>query len=549
MPIIQPSILQIAATSAIGWLIWNLIKSYLTSSPLDKIPGPPPTSKLKGNIEQLFDRHGWAFHDELREKYGSVVRLSGLFGKPILFVYDPKALHTVYVKDSYKFDVGSNLAMLLGPAIISVRGEQHKRQRKMLSPVFSAKHMRGMTPLFYQVSRKVIEGIETEVQDGTADVDVYAWLNRTALELIGQGGLGYSLDPLLGGKPSPIGDAIKAIVPAMESLGWLQLFGPLVKQMTTPSLRQRLARWVPLKNLHEAIQVGETIDSYARDIFESKKQALLAGDDVVTNQVQEAKDLMSILLKANLEAAESDRLPDDEVFGQIALLVAAATDTTSNSLTQILLVLSKHQDAQDKLRAEIAEAIRQNGGDSDLPYDVVVNLPYMDAICRETLRLYAPVVSIYHEAYEDGVLPLDKPLQCTDGTTVTDIIVPKGTVILAGLEACNLNKDLWGEDVHEWKPERWLSPLPQNVTDARVPGVYSNLMTFGGGGRSCIGFKFAQLEMKVVLSVLIPAFKFSPADNDDDITWNIGMVRYPTVGRDNNVASCPMKMTRIRGGA
>ncbi|KAH9950796.1 hypothetical protein B0H21DRAFT_681895, partial [Amylocystis lapponica] len=46
----------------------------------------------------------------------------------------------------------------------------------------------------------------------------------------------------------------------------------------------------------------------------------------------------------------------------------------------------------------------------------------------------------------------------------------------------------------EWKPERWLSPLPSTVTEARVPGVYSNLVTFLGGGRGCIGFKFSEVE-------------------------------------------------------
>ena len=53
-------------------------------------------------------------------------------------------------------------------------------------------------------------------------------------------------------------------------------------------------------------------------------------------------------------------------------------------------------------------------------------------------------------------------------------------------QASNVNKVLWGEDANEWKPERWLSPLPVSVTDAKIPGVYSNLMTFMGGGRACM---------------------------------------------------------------
>ena len=64
-------------------------------------------------------------------------------------------------------------------------------------------------------------------------------------------------------------------------------------------------------------------------------------------------------------------------------------DTTSNALSRILQLLALHPDVQQKLRAEITEA--QGGDNSDLPYEDLIKLPYLDAVCRETLRLYAPV--------------------------------------------------------------------------------------------------------------------------------------------------------------
>ena len=63
----------------------------------------------------------------------------------------------------------------------------------------------------------------------------------------------------------------------------------------------------------------------------------------------------------------------------------AGTDTTSNSLTQIMELLAEKPDVQNKLRAEILQAQDDHG--EDIPYDTLVALPYMDAICRETLRL------------------------------------------------------------------------------------------------------------------------------------------------------------------
>ena len=67
-----------------------------------------------------------------------------------------------------------------------------------------------------------------------------------------------------------------------------------------------------------------------------------------------------------------------------SLLVFAATDTTSNSLARTLQLLARNPDVQDKVRAEIMEASHDG---EDIPYDTLVSLPYLDAICRETLRV------------------------------------------------------------------------------------------------------------------------------------------------------------------
>lgn len=64
----------------------------------------------------------------------------------------------------------------------------------------------------------------------------------------------------------------------------------------------------------------------------------------------------------------------------------AGTDTTSNSLVQLMQLLSQYPKVQENLRAEIKRAQEEYG--DDIPYDILVSLPYMDAICRETLRLY-----------------------------------------------------------------------------------------------------------------------------------------------------------------
>ncbi|KAG5634821.1 hypothetical protein H0H81_000603 [Sphagnurus paluster] len=202
-------------------------------------------------------------------------------------------------------------------------------------------------------------------------------------------------------------------------------------------------------------------------------------------------------------------------------------DTTSNALSRTLFILSQHPEAQEKLRQEIREAREQYG---EIPHDELVALPYLDAICRETLRL----------SRKDTVLPLSAPIKGRDGNEIQEIAIPKNTQVLISILNTNRDPTLWGPDVLEWKPERWLSPLPETILEARVPGVYSNLMTFNGGGRSCIGFKFSQLEMKVVLSVMIDNFRFSPGK--EEVFWEMSGITIPTLEGKPGKPVLPLKM-------
>ena len=72
-------------------------------------------------------------------------------------------------------------------------------------------------------------------------------------------------------------------------------------------------------------------------------------------------------------------------------------------------------------------------------------------------------------------MPLSAPIRGVDGTLMNEIFVPKGTMILVSNWMSNVNKAIWGEDADEWKPERWLKPLPETVREARMPGVYASM--------------------------------------------------------------------------
>ena len=118
--------------------------------------------------------------------------------------------------------------LIVGPGLLSTSGAAHKKQRKLLNPVFSGAHMRDLTPIFHDVVQRVSRmsmpsthamdltcmlqlrtAIETRIQDGPATLDVARWMGRTALELVGQGGLGHSFDPLTKDAQDEYAEAVK----------------------------------------------------------------------------------------------------------------------------------------------------------------------------------------------------------------------------------------------------------------------------------------------------------------------------------------------------
>ncbi|KAH9046659.1 cytochrome P450 [Lactarius hengduanensis] len=267
------------------------------------------------------------------------------------------------------------------------------------------------------------------------------------------------------------------------------------------------------------MDLAETLDSKSRGIYEAKKRLLELGDDATVKQVGNGKDIISLLMRASSAGPEDVQLSEEELVAQMVVFLIAGTDTTSTALSRILHLLALHPDVQDKLRNELKEAHEDN---EELTHDQLVSLPFLEAVCRETLRLYPPVPGVMRTTRSDVVLPLSSPIRDVDGCEVHEIFVPKNTNVFVQISNLNRDPSIWGADAAEWKPERWLAPLPQSVTDANIKD-----MTFIGGTRACIGFKFSQLEMKVVLSQIIPAFRFAPTEAE--IVWRFGIIYSPSV--------------------
>ncbi|KAL1702345.1 cytochrome P450 [Schizophyllum commune] len=507
-------------------LAWWTLQRFVLKNPLDNVPGPEPDSLLMGNFKRLFSVNGWDWHRDLFAKYGRVVRLTGMLGERQLYVADPKALHHIVVKDQDIYEehphfISAN-SILFGKGLLTTLGDHHKKQRRLMNPVFSTAHMRNMIPIFQEVMLRIVKlrsTLEKQTENGPAEVNMLHWMGRTALELVGRAGLGYSFDTLLPDDPAhPYAVSIKELVPLQFRVFTLRVYVlPYVYNIGPAWLRRAIVNLIPSPTLHELRDKVDLIWRTSNEIFHQKTAALRAGDDAVKQQVGQGKDIISLLIRANLKA--DDPCPEDEILGQMSTLIFAAMDTTSSALARIMYMLATNQDVQDRLRAEIRAANQQYG---TLSYDELEAMSYLDAVCRETLRMFPPIPTLMRKTIKDVVMPFSRPITGVDGCEMSDVFVPAHTPILISALNANRNPDLWGEDAAEWKPERWLKPLPQKVVDAHIPGVYSHLMTFLGGGRACIGFKFSQLEMKVVLVELLDAFVISPSSKK--VHWRMSNI-------------------------
>ncbi|KAH7338168.1 cytochrome P450, partial [Rhizoctonia solani] len=135
----------------------------------------------------------------------------------------------------------------------------------------------------------------------------------------------------------------------------------------------------------------------------------------------------------------------------------------------------------------------------------------LDAVCRESLRLFPSQPILERTAMKDWILPLHQPVKSNDGkTTTTDVPMKKGTQIYVALDAANRDKQIWGEDANEFKPSRWLEDLPSSVKESKIPAAYSSIqvilftgkldtgvirpwlfsMTFWGGSKACMWVRY-----------------------------------------------------------
>jgi len=499
------------------------------TSPLSHVVGPKNPSFVFGNFKQIGeDPH---LTTKWRNEFGANFRFKGLFSISELHTSDLKAINHIVARSEIYQKAASNRAsaqLLLGKGILSVELEEHKRHRRALNPAFGVAQIRAVTEIFVEkaVQLRDIWARQAEQQNGAASIEVLSWLRRMTLDVIGQAGFNYQFDALENnGKSNELDEVFTKLFHSPQANTYnvfrlSQAIMPILRIMPGPGRNLlRAAR-------NKMYIIGKQIVSRSKaDIRATEGEKSLVGK----------RDLLSTLLKANLSTTlpETQRLNDSEVISEIPTFFFAGHETTSSATTWALYALSVNTAAQNKLREELLTMSTDNP-----TMDELNSLPYLEHVIRETMRVHAPVVFTQRMAMKDDVLPLSKPYIDKEGRSHDSLPIPKGQMIHIPILAVNTDKELWGEDATEFKPERWEN-LPESVSD--IPGVWANLLTFFAGPHNCIGFRFSLVEMKALLFTLIRAFEFEQAVPHGGIgPLTSGLLQRPTVLGEGKGTGLPL---------
>ncbi|KAJ3824342.1 cytochrome P450 [Lentinula raphanica] len=488
-------------------------------SPLNNLPGPPNPSWIQGNSKEVQDPELDVAQEKWVDKYGTTI-VYKWFVWNRLYTEDTKAINHILMSgyDYQKPEPARKWALrnIIGSGILVQEEDEHRLQRKVMNPAFGVAQIRELTEIFMDESIHLRDIWVSQVgpDNKPVRIEVQSWLSRMTLDVIGRAGFNYQFNALDSTEPNELNKAFSII------FGFASRFTIWnVLQSVVPALRLFPSTVDSVKK-----EAYATMERIGRDLLRQSKAQLAATGE--KGDGWRARDLLTLLVRSNMskDIPENQRMTDEDVIAQVPTFLVAGHETTSTAVTWALFALTKDKAIQDNLRQELLQV------QTDSPtMDTLNSLPYLDAVVRETLRLHSPVSSTMRVAMKDDVLPLSTPYTDRKGNVHYEVPVRKGESITVPVLAMNRSKRLWGEDVKEFRPERWLTPGGVPSAASSIPGVWGNMMTFLGGTHACIGYRFSLVEMKALLFVLIRAFEFDLAVDADDIVGKLAMVRRPHV--------------------
>jgi cytochrome P450 family 110 len=394
------------------------------------------------------------YGERARSRYGDVFTMQLIGSTPYVVVCHPQGIQEILTADPALFDSGRANIRFFQPSLgdnslILLDGERHQRQRKLLMPSFHGERMKAYGQLICDITEQAIArwipGQPFVMRASMQDISL-----RVILRTV------FGLDE---------GERYQQLRQLLSS--WLDInasaFGSAMSFI--PFLQKDLGSWSPWgRFLRRKQQIDDLIYAEIRD---RRQQPL-------------GEDILSLMMAARDENGEG--MTDVELRDELMTLLIAGHETTATALAWAFYWIHRTPGVYDKLKAEL----------DALPPDAdalaIAKLPYLNAVCCETLRIYPVALFTFARIPKVPFEVMGYPIK-------------PGTMLLPAIYLTHHREDLYPEP-KQFKPERFIE---------RKFSAYEYL-PFGGGNRMCIGYAFAQFEMKLVLATVLSQVKLALVD-------------------------------------
>jgi cytochrome P450 len=368
---------------------------------------------------------------------------------------DPEFLHDVLKtnRDNYeKSDIQTaRMVEFQGTGLVNLHGQEWLRERKLMARGFSGKRLAELLPLQQSLLSEWMQRFEIDAEQGP--VDMHDQMVHLTLGLVGTSIFGRAMTEA---ELQQIADTISDIQ------------GFVVRQIVKPYL----IPWYRISGESEKYQA----------LRRSADQLVLAHIAARRLEGTGEHDLLRILLNEPYHDTGQPMSEAQALIESIQMMVAG-NETSSNALTWVFYLISRHQEHAALIRNEVEATI----GDGPMDYASLGNLTYTTQVIQECLRLYPPFWMIDRMAIKDD--------------EIKGIKIPAGTMVIPYIYGTHRNPAVW-VDPDKFDPSRF---SPDQVK-ARHPLSY---IPFGGGPRVCIGNNLAMMQILLIVATLLRRYDFS----------------------------------------
>ncbi|KAF2906077.1 hypothetical protein ILUMI_00104 [Ignelater luminosus] len=407
--------------------------------------------------------------------------------RPVLLVFDPELIKHILVKDFEHFsDHGTYLNEESDPLtgnLLCLKGLKWKNLRAKLTPTFTSGKMKMMFQTLLDCTNE-IKNVMNKTVESNECIDIKETVGRITTDIIGSCAFAIECNSL--NNPNSefrkYGKKVFEVEGVQAIKCFLSLCFPSILHFFNAALIQKDVTNFFMGVVKEAVDYRETNNIIRKDFMHLLIQLR---NNVEIRDEDDVGSIRQTGITSKSEIGKS--LTMSELAAQAFVFFLAGFETSSTALTFCFYELVANLDVQEELRKEIKDILGKYN--DKLTYEAMVEMTYMDKCISEAFRKHPPSSFLRRECSKAYTFP------------ATDLTIEKGTMVL--LPTFGIHRDpKYYPNPEKFDPERF---NPENKAK-RPPFTW---LPFGGGPRICIGYRFAWMQMKVVLAVLLKDYKFT----------------------------------------